>query len=116
MIEAIIASLFVAFISSLAWLAYKHPIGYRKIFPALYLIPTIIFWAMFIYDLGIMRAASFVSDIKDKSTITFKMINDNHITSGTVLIFFVAFSLYAIVLRYLPNILKDDDKDKPEQP
>ncbi len=100
LIETLISSFIISFVTVLAWLAYRHNHAFRKIYPWLYGSSILIFFCVLSFILGM----SYGVNHNGKS---------NLIPLSAIL--FIIVNAYFGLLYYLPNLLKkDDNDDKPK--
>jgi hypothetical protein len=116
MSETIIASLSVAFITSLAVVAYRHPPAYSKISKTLNRIALLIVLMIFAYNWGVVKAYESILKHLDsqKKMEIIRTLESVSLPQWTTLIIFAGFLVYNGFLEYLPNLLKDDKKSKPK--
>jgi len=101
MLESIVSGLFVAAISGLAFLGYKHPDGYKQISKPLKYACWAAFIAANIYAAGF--SAGKYSDSKDMG-----------FSLGWVTLGFMGFWIFLGFLEILPIILKSNGTGKGE--
>lgn len=116
--ETLISSFSVMFVSSITWLAYKHHDAYKKVFPQILKTGVVILLLISAYDTGIMMSHISVSkfgNIKEYNEIK-KAIESNLLPYFAPWGIFMALMLYFFFLNFLPDIIKDLNKVKPENP
>ena len=114
--ETIIGSLSVAFITSLAVLAYRHPAAYSKISKTLNRIAFLILFMILAYNWGVIKAYEAILkhlDSQNKMEII-KTLESVSIPQWTAIIIYAGFVFYDNFLEYLPYLLKHNKKDKPK--
>lgn len=110
--------IFLAFavpaLSGLAYLAYKHPKAYKKLFAPLYFISITCFGVLSAWDAGI-----WISNIKIKEK--FPNIDAKAIESTLepwtipylwLIIGYLCFCFYLLFLSYLPHLIEEDEPKK----
>jgi hypothetical protein len=128
MLETLITSLLVALISALAFIAYKHPAGYGKIYSPLLVTLTSIVVIFAVWDMAIMTARITIMDqvhvegspeitLDVRSQVT-RAIESVRLSSRPWLIWLIWALAYAFLyfLFRLPSILADQNQDtKPKE-
>ncbi|MDW5418881.1 hypothetical protein R6242_20120 [Iodobacter sp. CM08] len=110
--KALVTSLALAFISGITFLAYKHPIAFKRIYiPLCYLFSVLSFTA-FAWNSAIVTVLStlkaFIPTAQSSAAATKAHELDFPAWHSWVLLCFI---IYMVFLLWLPNLLADD-KDK----
>jgi fucose permease len=116
-IEPLITGLILAFISALAYIAYRHPKSYSVVWPYLSTIALLIYLLLLTFNLGLLQASHSITDEMFKnSTEIHKVIESKEIPVVYVLIIFFGFFGYISLLLYLPTILKHSQNEEKKYP
>lgn len=110
----IFLALLVPALSGLAYLAYKHPKAYEKLFSKLYLLATVLFAILFSWDSGI-----WISNIKlkekmnnvDKELIQ-SILEPLQIPYWWLIGCYSAFIVYLLFLSYLSRLIEENETKK----
>ncbi|KAA5804881.1 hypothetical protein F1654_02465 [Alkalicaulis satelles] len=113
MIEVLVSGLVLAAVSALAWIAYKHPKGYQRIYGKILLLGGTIYLGVTIYWVGFIdgqsRLRTKVIDISPNYNIPMSELSTTIIYApGWAFLIYIAFAAYVIFLSLLPNLLKED--------
>jgi hypothetical protein len=115
MLEQITASLVVALIGAVTFVAYKHPRSYRKFYDPLSIIVLAIFAGRILYGIGFGNGFnSAIFAVRDLNKGAF--VNTPPYPSESFLVAFVlpiSILLWLRFLLFLPSILDLEDKDPP---
>ncbi len=116
MITTLVTSLAVAFITGLTFLAYKHPIAFKRLYwPVCFLI-TSAFLAVSIWNSAIATVLSALKDFIPVANLPDATLKAHELDfpAWHSLVFFASV-IYIVFLLWLPNLLTDDsDKEKPK--
>lgn len=103
--ETICSSLIMAFISSLAFIAYKHPVGFKSIYKYLMIILLFILSIISSYNFGVYFAKWKISSDLNSELPLLKL--DEYVIPFEILIpIFLFLTIYLILLLKLHKILK----------
>lgn len=118
MIETILASLIVAFISALAYIAYKHPKSFTTIFVVLLVITFILYLISLAFHSGMMRAKESIPDSIpwEQKDIIREAIKSRELPIEFIVAICLAFIVYLNILHYLPSILNLGSDEKSNSP
>ncbi len=111
--DKVIPALFIAAISSLTFIAYKHPNAYRKLYLPLMICCMIIIIAVSAWTWG----SKFTFDALIKYIEVDKIreaaaVADSHQISPWVVSALAGLNLYFLALSYLPRLLEEDKPEK----
>ena len=118
MIEQLLSGLLIAGISGLAFVAYRHPTGYTRIFPVLYIGSLLAMILCLLWNLAVSltwtELSRFIpSEVLDSSR---KATDSIIVPSFWLLVGYLGFNLYALFLRYLHNVLGSAVSDGRSSP
>ncbi|MCH7973889.1 MAG: hypothetical protein IIA48_10890 [Bacteroidetes bacterium] len=118
--QIIILTILAPAITGLAFIAYKHPIGFRKIAFGLGIIISLILTVIFAYNYGTMLAnINFLNDqiltTKNVDDFIFSInsLNESKNTINVAFVIYIISMIYLTFLYFLPNIL-GITTDKPK--
>lgn len=110
MVETIIGSLILMFVSSLGFIAYKHPEYFMKrLYLLIYAISTIIVTGLVIWNAVLSVSKNELTSIIQKNNIYMakKIIDASKINSTNTTISYLSLMAYMLILLFIPAGLKD---------
>ena len=110
MVETIITSLILMLVSSLGFIAYKHPDYFtKKLYLLIFAVATIIVVCITIWNIALTVARISLIGIMqiDKINAAEKIINELQINQIITSITFMALMVYLIILLFIATGLKD---------
>lgn len=117
MLETLITTLAVAAITGITIIAYRHPDGYKKIFPWLIGVMVVVMVIMMVWDLGVQQGYFAVSEFieyeqyKDaRAAINDKLLLYTEKSSFTKLLGIMVIMSYFGLLNLLPLITNTTKK------
>lgn len=120
--QTIILTILVPAITGLAFVAYKHPIGFRKIAFGLGIIISLILMGIVTYNYGTMHSnINFLHDQiltatdVDNFIFSINSLNDSKNTINLAFGIYIISMIYLTFLYFLPNIL-GITTDNPKAP
>lgn len=107
------APLVIAAITGLAFIAYKHPTGFKRINLPLVALSLIIFVSMMIWNVAISKGYTaimlFLDPAKfEKASVAVK---DIQVNADLWFVVMLVFNVYLGILWWLPVLIKDESKD-----
>jgi hypothetical protein len=111
--ETFITAAFLAVLTGLAWLAYKHPAGYSRIDPWLTGGSLVLFALVGTWDTAFNEAHRLLIPYLDltKQAQIERALDTERIPLLWLLLGWAACCAYLAVLRYLPQLTGSTDKD-----
>lgn len=115
MYESIVSGLIIAFITSLAIIAYRFPKFYKLLYSILWAISFIIFISIFSYNWAFIQLEKSIQ-VNDATRSIFSIIESKKIDWTLTNIVFISFLAYIFLLYKIHNILSYFEKDSPKIP
>jgi UDP-N-acetylmuramyl pentapeptide phosphotransferase/UDP-N-acetylglucosamine-1-phosphate transferase len=111
-IQTIGASLILAAISGLSYLAYKHPKAYSRLYIPLCLIGVIALALIGIWDTALSVAQEHLKQSlpAEQSEISKAVLSGLTVSFGWTMLCAFVYILIIAVLLFLPNLLEEDKK------
>src|SRR2546425_7234826 len=109
MVQALAASLILAAISGISYLAYKYPKAYSRLYPWLFAIVAIPYLAIGLWDTALSAALERLklSLVPDQAEIGKSILIDLSIPLTIPTIGFFLYTIFLIGMLFLPNLLKE---------
>lgn len=111
--EKVLASIVLAALGGLTFLAYKHPEAYEKLFwPLVILLNAALFGAI-VWDAGLGAGYRIVREYVNQGSLNeaSQMIEANKVLGWRVFVWFIGIALYLVFLSVLPLLI---EKKKPD--
>lgn len=110
--EALVVGLVLAFVSGLAYIAYRHPSGYAKIWPWVWVVLTVGYIAALTWSFAVRATKNALmqfieSPREDKALVA---VNGLELPDLWILGIYLASFFYLFFLAHLPHILGSNDK------
>jgi hypothetical protein len=107
--ETIFPGIIPLFITGLAFVAYKHPKGYKTIFYVLLSISLITFVALISYNYGISTAIWNIPTLSNEEGYKniYETLKQKEVSYSWLIIIFILFTAYLFILYHLHRILKN---------
>ena len=108
MIESIVSALAVAFISALAWIAYRHPGGYKKLYQPLSWLLIAAYCGSQLWSLAVTKTYSSLHTLlaPGNADAADQVRSNLEIDFGWAFLWFTVAYAYIFFLRFLHAILE----------
>jgi hypothetical protein len=112
MVEQVLSGLLIAGISGLAFIAYRHPAGYQKLFLFLHYGAMGIFILFFMWNMGVLYGEITLTKFipVEKYAEAKKAAEAIKIPYSWLIIGYLGFALYNVLLRNIHNILSPNKR------
>ena len=116
MISALLTSLAVAFISGMTFLAYTHPIAFKRLYWPICFLISVSYIATAVWNGAISTVLATLKDFIPPPQFQTASAKAHELDFQVWYIWvFLASVIYMVFLLWLPNLLKEDsDKTKPK--
>lgn len=120
--ETFLGGIALAGVTALAWIAYNHPVGYKRLYRVLSWGGTIVFVSLLIFDVAYTVGWYAATDAARKAVKDLPPLPRQELFGfGWVLLIYVSMGAYLLILSFLHPILGttrrivEDDKVKPDE-
>jgi hypothetical protein len=112
--EAIVTGLVLASVSGLTFLAYKHPIAYRKLYFALRFPFLMMFFGVVLWDISAMRALSTLLPlvVPEQAKQAHDAVGSQQLMNFWRFLFFMFAMAYLEFLQWFPELLQENKTSK----
>jgi MFS superfamily sulfate permease-like transporter len=116
MLQTLLVSLIVAFLTALAYIAYRHPAAFPRIGYILMGATMVAYVIIGAYNAGLADAKKAISDqlVFEMREAAVQAIDSRKIPIEVVGLVTLAFFVYLGILLFLPHLLGNHQKNKPE--
>lgn len=114
MLESLVAGIAISILSSLAFIAYKHPLGFRRIEFPLCGVVVVLFFCFLSYDIGWRQGVSEKVAINNEENAS--LIRPSTNIPSVLIVTAITFGtlIYLVVLSFLHDILGIDSRNNSD--
>lgn len=113
--SAVISSLIVAFVTGITFLAYKHPIAFKRMYFPIFVVLLLIVVGFSAWNFAISITLASLKEFIPPEQFQAATLKAHALDAPSW--YSLAFSgmvVYLVFLLWLPNIIEDEKKDKPK--
>ncbi len=113
--SAVISSLIVAFVTGITFLAYKHPIAFKRLYFPIFGVLLLIGVGFGAWNSAISITLAALKDFIPPEQFQAATLKAHALDAPTWYSWaFMGMVAYLVFLLWLPNIIEDEKKDKPK--